>query len=164
MIDATTAAEQLERLTGLNFYPQTAAAKKELRLVLEQAATSEIAKNTVTDWLNESTDCPKPAQLRAMIFERNASFALAEQSKYRPEVVVYRCLTCEDTGIKESTHVDDLHSVASWCDCQQGMDRRRHAPHWTLTVNQARFKLLRLFGDGTSPISRIQKLAQMKSL
>lgn len=67
MIDPATAARQLERLAGLDFFPRDAPAKKELRLAIECALTEALAAAVVSDWLAESNICPKPAEIRRMI-------------------------------------------------------------------------------------------------
>ncbi len=70
MIDKSIAARQLERLSGLNFFPKEAPAKKELLLAMQVALTEDIAAQVVSDWLAESGECPKPADLRRNINAR----------------------------------------------------------------------------------------------
>lgn len=67
MIDSTTAAKQLERLSGLAFFPKEAPAKKELRLAIECAITEAIAAAAVSEWLAESSQCPTPSEIRRLI-------------------------------------------------------------------------------------------------
>ncbi len=71
MIDSTTASKQIQRLCGLDFFPKNEpAALKELRLAAESAATPAILVSVVDSWLREQTQCPKPAELRRIIWGR----------------------------------------------------------------------------------------------
>ena len=88
MIDKTTAARQLERLSGLDYFPREAPAKKELLLALQCAMVEDVAAQVVTDWLAESGECPKPADLRRNINSRQEG--LMEQRR--------KCETCGGTG------------------------------------------------------------------
>ncbi len=67
MIDSTTAAKHMERLSGLSFFPKEAPAKKELRLAIEIAITEAIAAAAISEWLSESAQCPTPAEIRRLI-------------------------------------------------------------------------------------------------
>ena len=88
MIPSTTAARQLERLSGLDFFPREAPAKKELRLAIECAITEQIAASVVSEWLAESNTCPKPAEIRRLINSRQED--IREQRRNCPE--------CDGTG------------------------------------------------------------------
>lgn len=102
MIDAKVAAEQMERLMGLSFAPQTPAAKKELRLAIEHAATQEIARNTVTDWLNESGECPKPSDLHRMIAGKNTAVTSAR----------LKCQFCDGSGFTTIWRLVTYHGAS----------------------------------------------------
>ena len=88
MIDPKEAAKQVQRLSGLDFFPKEAAAQKEMRLALECAASDAIAASVVTDWLATASDAPKPAELRRMAYDLNERFK--EQ--------VGRCKACSGSG------------------------------------------------------------------
>ena len=88
MIDAKEAAKQVQRLSGLDFFPKEAAAQKEMRLALECAASDAIAASVVSDWLATASDAPKPAELRRMAYDLNERHK--KQVKY--------CRKCSGTG------------------------------------------------------------------
>lgn len=71
MIDSRMAAEQLGRLSGLDFFPKEKPAQKELRLAIEIAATEGIAERIVSDWLRYNTVSPKPSELRHLCYDEN---------------------------------------------------------------------------------------------
>lgn len=70
MISQTEAAHQMERLSGLDFYPREDGGKKELLSALQAAKTVEVAARAVTTWLEGQRECPKPADMRRLIWER----------------------------------------------------------------------------------------------
>ena len=135
MISQKFASEQVDRLSGLNFFPkpvkgdaQSQAAYKELRLALECAATDAIGKLVVDDWLRNSADSPKPAELRKAAYDENERLERQEAAKYKPPAPRQaHCYQCQDFGITESTSADDYASVASYCDCSVGRTRRAEA-------------------------------------
>ena len=131
MIDSKFAAQQLERLAGLNFFPKGAgekAALKELRLALECAASDAIGKRVVDDWLRNEADAPKPAQLRRAAYDENGRFEKEEAAQYKPPAPrEIHCYRCKDFGLTESIHESNLRSVASYCDCSMGSQRRIEA-------------------------------------
>ena len=78
MITAKEASDQVERMSGLDFFPRgkdQSPALKELRLALQSAANARIAEQAVTDILGYCTESPKPAQLRSVIWELNEKLA-----------------------------------------------------------------------------------------
>lgn len=102
MIDKVTAARQLERLLGLNFTPQEKSQKGDLLAAMQVAVTEDIAKSVVDDWLAESTDCPKPAQLRRAINARQEG--LMEQRR--------RCHFCGGTGFTTRYYLATYHGMS----------------------------------------------------
>lgn len=73
MIPATEATKQVQRLAGLDFFPRSdPAALKELRVAAEAAYTPEILTAVVDDWLASERECPKPADIRRMIWARQS--------------------------------------------------------------------------------------------
>lgn len=74
MTTAKEAAAQIERFSGLDKYPrgaERAAGLKELRIAAEAARTPELLRRVVDDWISSQRECPKPADLRRVIWERN---------------------------------------------------------------------------------------------
>jgi len=135
MISSTFATEQIQRLSGLSFFPTpkkgdpaSIAAHKELRLALECAATDSIGKIVVDDWLKNNADAPKPAELRRAAYDENERLEREEAAKYKPpEPRRAHCYQCQDFGIMETTDAGDIRSVASYCDCAVGRQRRAEA-------------------------------------
>lgn len=86
----TTSAEsskQIERMSGLDFYPHNdKAALRELRLAGESAHSGETLAQVVGEWLAEQTRCAKPAELRRAIHERQSAYVRA------------KCQICDNTG------------------------------------------------------------------
>lgn len=89
MIDQAQAIKQLERLSGLDFFPKEKPARKELVLALQCAITDDIAAQVVSEWLAESNVCPKPAELRRLIYSRQE--AILENLR--------KCHMCGGSGI-----------------------------------------------------------------
>ena len=103
MIDKAIAARQLERLTGLNFFPKEAPAKRELLLAMQCAIAEDIAAQVVTDWLSESTECPKPAELR-----RNINTHQEQMRQHQRH-----CSVCGGTGYLTRYYLATYHGM-SW--------------------------------------------------
>src|SRR5512143_2624309 len=91
----TTSAEsskQIERMSGLDFYPHNdKAALRELRLAGESAHSGETLAQVVGEWLAEQTRCAKPAELRRAIHERQSAPPALPK---KPE-----CPACLNTGL-----------------------------------------------------------------
>jgi hypothetical protein len=91
MITEKEAFDQLQRMSGLDFFPKgkdQAAALRELRLALEEAATVEIVRAVVDDVMAYATEAPKPAHLRRAIYDSNN----------RTEKTVRDCDLCGGSG------------------------------------------------------------------
>lgn len=95
MIEPKVAAAQIQRLSGLNFFPKEAAAQKELRLALEPALSEAIAASVVDDWLSTATECPKPAELRRLTYDKQQD--IVEQRR--------NCTICEGTGFVTNWYI-----------------------------------------------------------
>lgn len=111
MITEKEAAKQLARMAGMNFFPrgdgpEDRAALLELRNAMQTADTPEIAKSVTDDWLGMRTERPTPADLRAMIFERNAPKVIADP----------QCATCGGTGFEPVQRGD--YSGVKDCSCR----------------------------------------------
>lgn len=135
MISTEFATVQLNRMSGLNFFPipkkgddLAISAFRELRLALECAATDSIGKVVVDDWIRNNADAPKPADLRTAAYVENERHERQKSASYAPPMPPKaHCPACQDSGVVESTGSDDLNSVASWCDCAAGQERKRTA-------------------------------------
>ncbi len=70
-----TALQQVERLSGLDFYPRPGPGRYELLEALERTARDDAdAKRIISDWIAGNSIAPKPSELRAM--KRRDDFAL----------------------------------------------------------------------------------------
>src|ERR1700678_11476 len=115
MISPTEAAAQLERLSGLDFYPRAKdqdAAVKELRLAAQSAETAGILRQVVDDWVSTQRECPKPADLRRLIWERNESTNSATPEK--PEK--WDCMRCHDSGLYGGILAGRYAGPWKWCE------------------------------------------------
>ncbi len=140
MIDAKFADSQIKRLAGLDFFPTGKDAVKELVLALMVSETNSIAARVVTDFLNERTAAPKPAEIRQSCYTENERIqeAVPEKPAY------HHCPTCRDSGISD-VDPSSLHSIAAYCACEAGRRRSRGPDVYSPEiVNAARAKLLRL--------------------
>lgn len=136
MIDSKFAGQQIDRLSGLSFFPKATkgdtagqAAYKELRLALECAASEAIGKIVIDDWLRNNADAPKPAELRGLAYAENERLERAEAAKYKPPPPKQaHCYQCKDFGITETIgDGGDVRSIAAYCDCLVGRERRLQA-------------------------------------
>ena len=139
MIDPKEAAKQVQRLSGLDFFPKEAAAQKEMRLALECAASDAIAASVVTDWLATASDAPKPAELRRMAYDLNEKFQT--QARRCQEcvgsgfVTIWRLVTYvgKSYAIKRSERVDGGYEEAMrlarvLAEPLPGADRQQETP------------------------------------
>lgn len=103
MIDQNQAIRQLERLSGLDYFPKDKPARRELMLAMQCAITEDIAAQVVSDWLSESGECPKPADLRRNIYSRQEG--LLEQRR--------KCPACNGAGFTTCYYLATYHGM-SW--------------------------------------------------
>jgi hypothetical protein len=121
MIDPQIVAQQIERLKGLNWFPRdNAETIADLKSSLMAAHSEAIVVMVVSDWVAESADCPKPAELRSLIWaeneKRSASLPRPTKSNY--------CRRCVDSGIVGGVvggH-GEARGPAKWCNCRAALD------------------------------------------
>lgn len=165
MIETKFATEQLERLSGLSFFPKpikgdtaSQAAFRELRLALECATSGAVAKRVVDNWIREATEAPKPADLRKMVYDENDRIEREERAQYRPPTpIAMRCQRCQDTGVVESTD-GGVESVASACCCE-----RSAKPDLIDKLNGARRRLSAMGMRGL-PTPSFRRAAKMRTV
>ena len=75
MIDKQAASQQMERMAGLDWYPREGRAQIELIQAIEAAENEFIAAYVVGEWIKYHTECAKPADIRALIWEENNKLA-----------------------------------------------------------------------------------------
>ena len=113
MITTAQASEQIQRLSGLDFFPRERAALKELRLAAESAATVEILRSIIDDWIREYTVSPKPADLRRLITPHNQERASEARQRVR---------NCPECGGSGYLWVEvGLYTGAKPCACNPGV-------------------------------------------
>ena len=156
MIEETYAESQVMRLEQLIGFPRAAAALNDLICAVQAADTEAIAKqiiDRVMDFANSDTRCPLAPYLRGEIHEANERAAIRE-AEINPPSWTPHCPACRDTGITESSHVDDLSSIAAYCACVAGSARaRRYDDDPPDRVNASRAKL-RSIGIRGLPVSQ----------
>ena len=91
MLDHIEVMHQIERFAGLDRYPKGAAAGQavsELVKAAKVAQTMGIIVLCADNWLETQTVCPKPADLRAAIYELKAKFGPKKP----------KCIDCSGNG------------------------------------------------------------------
>lgn len=155
MIDSATASKQLQRLSGLDFFPNDEAPLKELRLAVEAADNENVAVTVVDYWIHYQTHSPKPAELRGLVWAENEKLEVIREQD-RQEALSQRgavCPDCHDFGTVESIKGAPIESVCRYCDCHAGQQRKRRGDldgYRPDAINAARAKLLRLPGSNAA--------------
>ena len=168
MSDPETLSTLLRRLLDLAFPPSNDEGVRDLTLALEAAVNDDAMTAAVDEWVRYESNCPKPAQMRKLIWEQNQKYE-PRPSRGMQLPSGNRCADCKGFGVRETTHAGDLNSVSSWCDCLAGAQARNNscrcpenpngrcsrplsrdtccAPPWA--VNAARRRLLLIDGQAT---------------
>ncbi len=90
MIERHVAQAHVERFSGLDWYPRDGAALRELVTAMQTAKNEVIAEVVTTNWIAESREAPKPADLRRLIYQEIERF----EAEYPPAP----CGKCQGTG------------------------------------------------------------------
>jgi hypothetical protein len=118
MISSGEASQQIERLSGLDYWPRgedNKPGRKELRLAAEVAESCEVLKAVVDDWVASQTQCPKPAELRRLIYDKNSQ-RKEQLSRCRGcggngAITVWRLVTYKGNSfVVEKSERIDVHS------------------------------------------------------
>lgn len=88
MIDKKTAGALTQRFSGLDYFPNSKEALVDLIYAVQVADTPEIAEVIIAEWMAYQTQCPKAAQMRALMYEANQK---------RKEHLA-KCPTCGGSG------------------------------------------------------------------
>lgn len=91
MISSNESSKQIERLSGLDYFPKEPAARKELRLVGERAASVQILTKIIDSWIADHNKCPTPADLRRAIFDFQGGVTVPKPDS--------NCARCGGTGV-----------------------------------------------------------------
>jgi len=160
----------LGRLCDLAFPPTDRGGMADLGLALAAAVSDEAATAAVDEWIRYEKNCPKPSEMRKLIWEQNEKAAPAPAPSHAAQLPSGpQCPGCKGFGISETIPSGELESIASWCGCQVGYRARLNScncpenpegrcsrsllrefccvPPWA--VNAARRKLLALHGMNT---------------
>lgn len=136
MISKLEAAEELERMSQLDFFPRgkdDKAAQKELVLAAQGAASREILSQVVSDWLLESTEAPKPADLTRLISSKRNALQVWEPEPER----IPDCTLCDDTGL------NDKAGDWKFCGCPFGVQLLQDKPEAADEANSAMERIAR---------------------
>lgn len=109
MLDKTLCTNEIAKLSGLDFWPQSREAKAELVSALQHFDTNQKAQKWVSDWLTYQTQCPKPAEIR--------------EAAYREQGQTQRgCSKCGGRMfIHEQRQIDGKpFDFSAMCDCHPG--------------------------------------------
>lgn len=122
MIGEIEAKEQAMRLSGLDGFPSTIPAMKELVIAIQTADTVGIAKAVIDDFLGMSgaSRCPTPPDIRRVINSHNPIDEPPWMSGPRPEV----CRHCEGIGLVGE------RCKQTYCDCSDGRSLRHDVTTW----------------------------------
>jgi len=94
MIAEAYAKAQVKRLAGLDFFPAEPAAVRELVSALAPAKSESLARICIDSFLAEMTQCPKPAEIRRVLFD------ISVEKEWQPadEKERSRCERCNGSG------------------------------------------------------------------
>jgi hypothetical protein len=162
MISDIEAAKQIERLSQLDYFPREknqAAALKELRLAVESANTVEIAALVIADIMAYQTETPKPAALRAAIWEMN------EKLKSAPPPIATsapsassHCGRCQGFGYFGGYIGGPRHAPWQWCDCKNAKRAQFESPNLVDEANRVRDKLIKRFAGNLASMVKTDGL------
>lgn len=151
MITKQFAKKQVSRFwdAALHFLPQR---PDELIRALLDAPSEANAEAVVNAIIEESSQCPTPAELRGAIRARREDVGYWSP----PPTPNYECKRCQDTGVYGGELFGKYAGPWKWCSCPSGEALRNiegdeiAAGKRTLDAiaegNQAREKLIRRFG------------------
>lgn len=171
MIEKHFAAEQVNRFSGLDWFPREAAPLKELTSAMQSAANEFIAEYVTGEWLREEIRAPKPAELRRMIWGENekrenldkqklsacricggTGFQIISRGPYTgarecpcrtQEVPPFpECGPCQGLGYYGGQIGGRYHGVWKWCDCAAGAEAQRTNPELVDVANRERSELM----------------------
>lgn len=136
------ASGQIARLGQMVGYPRRdeAIALNELVVALQGAASVEVARGIISEFLDRDTSfakledrprCPTAGDIRrAIAAARAVEF-------WEPQRDVFVCELCQDTGLVGGTAA----APWSWCTCRYAKDRQRKEPQLVDESNVIRAKV-----------------------
>jgi len=161
MISPEEAAAQVERLSGLDFFPRAAdqlAGLKELRLAMQSAATVKIAEMVVTDVMAYQSESPKPAALRSAIWEMNEKLAVPKPVAV-PQPSAHHCGRCQGFGYVGGHIGGERHAPWRWCDCANARRAQYESPNLVDEANAVRDKLVKRFINPINSVAGLKPAA-----
>ena len=88
MIERHVATQQVERFSGLDWYPREGPAVKELVKAMQTAPSEAAAEYITNELVRDARECPKPADL----------YRLIGIEKEKRDSLSKNCPTCHGTG------------------------------------------------------------------
>lgn len=117
MIAKSFAKDQIMRLGGLDRFPrEEPMAVNELVLALMNAPSEAIARNAIDSYMAEMTVCPKPAEIRRVLFDLSTD---KEWAPIAEENAPTYCERCNGTGWvheRRLVHLPSYGQAGRWND------------------------------------------------
>lgn len=129
MIGKPPALALITRLSGLDKYPKEKG-REELTLALMAAETMEIAQVVVSSFVDYARECPKPSDLRRLVWEENEKLHNVAPRKRE-------CQHCYGAGHRfcwDPASPDYLKRT--FCFCQAGKQLRADKPGMMEELNE----------------------------
>jgi hypothetical protein len=147
--DPVKLATIVKRLLDLAFPPSTDEGVNDLMAAVAAAVNDEVAIAAVDEWIRYQPNCPKPSEMRKLVWEQNEKATPAPEPARAQLPSGPHCPECQGFGIRETEHDAGLTSIASFCECSAGRQKRRAEPDYVDRLHLARKKLLALDGMDT---------------
>jgi hypothetical protein len=162
MIEEKLAKDQIRRLSGLSFFPKDTKAVHELVLALMVCEKDSQAMRVITDIIANSPECPAPAIIRGMSYDRAETERAA---KVQPIRRAAHCPICHDAGFFGG-HLPGNKNAGpwQWCDCAAAREERHRNPNLVDDANRAREKLIAKFPGAASMGEIVNTLAARKEI
>lgn len=157
--------KQIKRLAHLIGFPETSEGVQDYINALAVLPGIEDQKRLMDDLVSTVEKCPPASQIRRMAWEKGEAIKSAHQPVFHEEIPRTHCPHCGGFGMAESISADDLNSIAYWCECEAGRERRRAASHdYVDRINAARVNLQRKFPSDPLEKLRAAKAGRTRSM
>jgi hypothetical protein len=99
MISHEYATSQIQRLSGLDYFPRTTEAVNELVAALKEAADEIQAYAAITEFTQSESQCPKPADIARVLH------SLKSRQEKASWLEGKRCPHCSGSGFRMETKI-----------------------------------------------------------
>lgn len=148
MIEEKLAKDQIRRLSGLSFFPKDTKAVHELVNALRVCETDLQAARVITELLESAQECPAPALIRGLSYDR---IEAEKAAKVQPIRRAAHCPQCQDFGYFGGFLPGSKNAGPwQWCDCAAAREERQRNPSVVDDANTARNKLLARYPNARS--------------